>query len=337
MKTHPRMLEWSCALVLCALGASTLACAFPTVPGRYGPSPDPPSGDELEDPPPPPGAERERIDEPDAPEEEPGEASPPEADQGAAVAEAPPPEPEEPALPPAPSDGDRITPVLERCQEGQAEACRRYALGALAVSTEPAVQSRAAMAMYRACEMGLGAACYEYALMVWMRAGANYDAAEIAYGFERARELDESRAGTGYGELIRPPEPGAPLREETLRHHEHACAMSLRQACDALAAAAEGPTAPEIVYEEIDLSASRGLTKEQARATLTEARPKLNACYRGARARPGGRRHPRVHAADLPDRASPDGAHGRLHALGQGGRGVRRRDAARAEIRPAFE
>jgi hypothetical protein len=194
------------------------------------------------------------------------------------------------------------TPLEARCDNGEAQACHDFALSTLAVSTEPAMTSRAAMAMFRACDLEHKKACYDYALMVWMQVGVDYDGQEIAFSLERARRLKDRRAEHSYEELIRPPAPGSLPMADTMKYYKNACEISLVPACDALeefervkeAAKAAPPeraaeTTPDGLpvigggspakMTDVGLSVAGGISTKEVKAALEPRRAQLRFCY----------------------------------------------------------
>lgn len=194
------------------------------------------------------------------------------------------------------------TPLEASCDAGEAQACHDFALATLKVSTEPSMTSRAAMAMFRACDLEHKTACYDYALMVWMQVGVDYDGQEIAFSLERARRLKDRRAEHSYEELIRPPAPGTLPMADTMKYYKNACEISLVPACDAIAefdrvkksadaapperAAATTPEGLPMIeggvparMTDVGLSVAGGIPTATVKAALEPRRAQLRFCY----------------------------------------------------------
>jgi len=130
----------------------------------------------------------------------------------AAAKEAAPSTPEASATPPKEEDKDNTPGQLvevsmsttERlCEQGQASACVASGRQAIArAEDDPQQLSRAAMFLHQACDMGISEACYDYALMVWQRSGAAYNAEEIRFAFELARRHGSAHATIPYDGLL---------------------------------------------------------------------------------------------------------------------------------------
>jgi len=198
-------------------------------------------------------------------------------------------------------DGSK-TPLEAACDKGDASACREFALATLKVSTDPSMTSRAAMAMFRACDLEHKKACYDYALMVWMQIGVDYDGQEIAFSLERARRLKDRRAEQSYEEMIRPPAPGTRPMSDTIKHYQNACDISIVPACQALdelerakKAKATPPTervasttpeglpviepAKPAKMTDVGLSVAGGIPANDVKAALEPRRAQLRFCY----------------------------------------------------------
>lgn len=73
------------------------------------------------------------------------------------------------------------------CDEGDAEACMRVGLEAIA-QAQPEAHVAGVMALYRACELSHARGCLVYALALWSEHGVAYDAAQARWALEGAGE-----------------------------------------------------------------------------------------------------------------------------------------------------
>ena len=138
------------------------------------------------------------------------------------------------------SPGHRASLLEMACLEDDAAACRDFALAVMQASTRPDDLERASQAMRRACEAKLGQACYEHALMLWLRVGGPYDPERLILSMEHARELGQPHAAGGYAELIAPAPLGQSMATSTRPHYVYACEeLWLGKACDLLDADAQ--------------------------------------------------------------------------------------------------
>jgi hypothetical protein len=145
----------------------------------------------------------------------------------------------------APTSAAVLSPEEIECEQASRPlACLRFAHEALRAQ-DPQLAPRAAMALSYACELDSGRGCYEYALVTWWGVGVAYQAAEIEYGFKRARELGEPMAQRGFETLLKgPATEGFGQDRDALFHQGAACALGIVAAC-------EQPKRPSPVPEPI--------------------------------------------------------------------------------------
>lgn len=131
------------------------------------------------------------------------------------------------------------------CEQGQASACVASGRQAIArADDDPQQLSRAAMFLHQACDMGISEACYDYALMVWQRSGAAYNAEEIRFAFEMAKRHGSPHATIPYDGLLDALGAEANPDKNTLYHYDQACRLGLQSACSTFAARHDGSTLP---------------------------------------------------------------------------------------------
>lgn len=138
-----------------------------------------------------------------------------------------------------------LAPLELRCeQQSDAGACAQFARQALA-SEDASDPARAAMALYRACELGLADGCYHYGLLVWMGVGMEYNAQEITRALDAARKLNSPHVSQDTSELTRPTEPGQQPSAATIYHYKQACGIGVELACSRAAAFGADVRPPE--------------------------------------------------------------------------------------------
>lgn len=131
------------------------------------------------------------------------------------------------------------------CEQGQASACVASGRQAIArAEDDPQQLSRAAMFLHQACDMGISEACYDYALMVWQRSGAAYNAEEIRFAFELAKRHGSPHATIPYDGLLDALGAEANPDKNTLYHYDQACRLGLQSACSTFAARHDGSALP---------------------------------------------------------------------------------------------
>lgn len=168
----------------------------------------------------------------------------------AAAKDAKPTSPDASAAPEASSEPGQLVEVsmstTERlCEQGQASACVASGRQAVARADEdPQQLSRAAMFLHQACDMGISEACYDYALMVWQRSGAAYNAEEIRFAFELAKRHGSPHATIPYDGLLDALGAETNPDKNTLYHYDQACRLGLQSACSTFAARHDGSALP---------------------------------------------------------------------------------------------
>jgi len=133
--------------------------------------------------------------------------------------------------------------VLEtRCMdESRAQACLDFARVSVGrMESQPQLAARSVQALYQACELGRGDACYLYGLMTWLQLGAEHSPDEIRYAFERANELGYIKARVPADALMTPARGDFPATPESLYHFQQACGFGVMRACGIFSAQTEG-------------------------------------------------------------------------------------------------